>query len=170
MIAAITRDSLVEVEQPKHPKCLNCEGVVDPNSKEGDCKCQDGLYWDGSSCVQSNLCPCVENYITYPIGSKYENRDCEECVCVLGGHSNCKPKKCPPCTDNLRPVVGSGCYCKCEPCPKEQKLCPSSGDCIPEVLWCNGVQDCADDEDATCRDKYDVIPQKLVQNDSKSIL
>ncbi|XP_037900754.1 hemocytin [Glossina fuscipes] len=165
----VTRDSLVEIEQPKHPKCLNCEGVVDPNSKEGDCKCQDGLYWDGSSCVQSNLCPCVENYITYPIGSKYENKDCEECVCVLGGHSNCKPKKCPPCTDNLRPVVGSGCYCKCEPCPKEQKLCPSSGDCIPEVVWCNGVQDCADDEDATCRDKYDVIPEKLVLNDTEII-
>lgn len=107
--------------------------------------------------------------ISYPIGSKFENKDCEECVCVLGGHSSCKPKKCPPCEGkDLRPVVAAGCYCKCEPCPKHQKLCPSSGDCIPEVLWCNGIRDCADDEDDTCQDKFVVTPQPIIQkNESK---
>uniref|UniRef100_A0A1I8NWB1 Hemocytin n=1 Tax=Stomoxys calcitrans TaxID=35570 RepID=A0A1I8NWB1_STOCA len=109
--------------------------------------------------------PDFDNYVTlfkvqcmqsstqtgYPIGSTFENELCEECTCVLGGHSSCKPKKCPPCKEpDQRPIVGTGCYCKCEPCPKHQRLCPSSGDCIAEVLWCNGIKDCADDEDKTC--------------------
>ncbi|XP_037934058.1 hemocytin isoform X2 [Teleopsis dalmanni] len=136
-----------------HNKCQVCDGIIDSTGNDEECKCKDGLFWDGSICVNQNLCPCVENYITYPIGSKFENKVCEECVCLLGGHANCKSKKCPPCEKNLRPIMGTGCFCKCEPCPKYQKLCPSSGDCIPELLWCNGVQDCADDEDDTCTKK-----------------
>uniref|UniRef100_A0A1I8MML0 Hemocytin n=2 Tax=Musca domestica TaxID=7370 RepID=A0A1I8MML0_MUSDO len=147
----IVSENIVEVEKPKPSKCLVCEGIVDSSTTDGNCKCKDNLFWDGNKCVPSNLCPCVENYIPYPIGSTFENKLCEQCTCVLGGHSSCKPKKCPPCKEpDQRPIVGTGCYCKCEPCPKHQKLCPSSGDCIAEALWCNGIKDCADDEDETC--------------------
>jgi len=48
-------------------------------------------------------------------------------------------------------------------------LCPSSGDCIPEILWCNGVQDCADDEDASCSDSFTVEPDvSREKNESES--
>ncbi|XP_034481426.1 hemocytin [Drosophila innubila] len=150
-----------EIREEEHEptKCNVCEGIVS-SSSSSKCQCSDQLYWNGNKCVQRNLCPCVENYVSYPIGSKFENAACEECVCVLGGRNNCKPKKCPPCeARHLRPVITSGCFCKCEPCPKHQRLCPSSGDCIPEILWCNGVQDCADDEDdASCRHSFTVEP------------
>lgn len=91
---------------------------------------------------------------------------------MVGGYSRCNPKKCPPCdSKDLRPVVTAGCYCKCEPCPKHQKLCPSSGDCIPEVLWCNGIRDCQDDEDDTCQDKFVVTQRPIIQrNESKFLI
>lgn len=69
---------------------------------------------------------------------------------MLGGVSQCKPKKCPPCPSNQRHVITNSCYCKCESCPEMQKLCPSSGDCIPEAFWCNGIKDCEDDEPPEC--------------------
>lgn len=108
--------------------------------------------------------------LSYPIGAKFENKICEDCICLMYGHSSCKPKKCPPCENKtMRSVVDSSCSCKCEPCPKHQRLCPSSGDCIPEVLWCNGVRDCADDEDDTCVDIITVKPVVL-KNETRSEL
>lgn len=150
-------------------KCNVCEGITSTSPDAKKCQCKDQLYWDGNKCVQRNLCPCVESYVSYPIGSKFENAACEECVCILGGRHNCKSKKCAPCDEHhLRPVITSDCFCKCEPCPKHQRLCPSSGDCIPEVLWCNGVQDCTDDEDASCRDSFTVEPDiKREKNESE---
>ncbi|SPP76371.1 hemocytin [Drosophila guanche] len=163
----------VPVEDSAPTKCNICDGIAGPQSSASDCPChsQPSLFWDGNSCVQHNLCPCVENYVSYPIGNKFENSACEECVCVLGGHKNCKPKKCEPCQDaKLRPVITSDCFCKCEPCPKQQRLCPSSGDCIPEVLWCNGVQDCTDDEDSSCSDSFTVQPDiKREKNETEII-
>lgn len=46
----------------------------------------------------------------------------------------------------LRPLKTATCVCLCEPCPKNQILCPTSGVCIPETAWCDGIQDCPDDE------------------------
>ncbi|XP_030375562.1 hemocytin [Scaptodrosophila lebanonensis] len=146
--------SLVDLEPSK---CNICDGLTITSTEK--CRCSELHFWDGNKCVQRSLCPCVEDYMMYPIGSKFENAACEECVCVVGGHKSCKPKKCPSCSGQLRPVLSADCFCKCEPCPKLQRLCPSSGDCIPELLWCNGVQDCADDEDATCRDAFTVEPK-----------
>ncbi|XP_067647324.1 hemocytin isoform X2 [Eurosta solidaginis] len=161
------KEQVPELDKPA-PKCQVCDGVLDTG---GECKCKNGLLWDGQSCVQSNLCPCVEEYSTYPIGAKYENKLCEECVCVLGGHANCKPKKCPPCVEtNLRSLITPDCFCKCEPCPKYQRICPSSGDCIPELLWCNGVQDCADDEDDSCTKKIEVMPQPVVNRNESFVM
>ncbi|KAH8270632.1 hypothetical protein KR018_012544 [Drosophila ironensis] len=160
----------VPVDSSVPTKCNICEGAP-TSSSSSNCECKGTLFWDGSSCVQHNLCPCVENYVTYPIGTKFENSGCEECVCVLGGHKNCKPKKCPSCQDKtLRSVITSDCFCKCEPCPKHQRLCPSSGDCIPEVLWCNGVQDCADDEDSTCVDSFTVEPEIVREKNETKVL
>lgn len=50
-----------------------------------------------------------------------------------------------------------------------QKLCPSSGDCIPEAFWCNGIKDCEDDEPPECTKilKPDNEPERE-QNTSKS--
>ncbi|ALC44456.1 Hml, partial [Drosophila busckii] len=150
--------------------CNVCTGIAAPSDKS-KCLCSPELYWDGAKCVQRNLCPCVENYVSYPIGSMFENAACEECVCVLGGRHNCKPKKCPNCEQrHLRPIITSDCFCKCEPCPKQQRLCPSSGDCIPEVLWCNGVQDCADDEDASCRDSFTVEPDYKREKNETTVI
>jgi len=78
----------------------------------------------------------------------------EECL-----SENVPKEHCIPLPPEMRPVITSDCFCKCEACPKHQRLCPSSGDCIPEVLWCNGVRDCADDEDSSCSDSFTVEPE-----------
>lgn len=43
-------------------------------------------------------------------------------------------------------TIVSSCSCKCEPCSNGTKLCPTSNVCLNETLWCNGIQDCPDDE------------------------
>ncbi|XP_055854171.1 hemocytin [Episyrphus balteatus] len=139
----------IEIVESKPVKCPICDNII-VSPDDSECKCKEPLMWDGNDCVDQNMCPCVENYLSYPIGSKFENKNCQECVCLLGGVKQCKRKKCPPCETGLRLMQTSTCICKCEPCPEMQKLCPSSGDCIPEALWCNGVKDCEDDEPAEC--------------------
>lgn len=82
----------------------------------------------------------------YEVGAQYETEDCSQCMCVLGGVAQCKPQICPPCQTGLRPIKTATCVCLCEPCPIYQILCPTSSVCIPESSWCDGVQDCPDDE------------------------
>ncbi|XP_002132784.3 hemocytin-like [Drosophila pseudoobscura] len=129
--------------------CTICKGIDLPSLTGGDCPCSDGLFWTGSKCIERNLCPCIDNFTPYPIGTKFENKDCEECVCLLGGIISCKPQTCPPCPTHMR-RVRNGCHCECQLCPPTTRLCPTSGDCIPNEWWCNHVQNCADDEDETC--------------------
>lgn len=43
-------------------------------------------------------------------------------------------------------MVTSTCQCICKPCEEGTILCPTSGICINETLWCNGVKECPDDE------------------------
>lgn len=77
----------------------------------------------------------------------YETEDCQQCVCSLGGTATCLPKKCEPCLESgLRSVVGELCACLCKPCPSGTRHCPTSDVCINETAWCNGIQDCSDDE------------------------
>lgn len=38
------------------------------------------------------------------------------------------------------------CDCQCQPCKNGTKLCPTSNVCLDKYLWCNGIQDCPDDE------------------------
>lgn len=81
------------------------------------------------------------------MGTTYMNDDCQECVCTLGGTPFCQPKKCEPCNEpEMRSVVNELCNCVCKPCPVGTRHCPTSGVCIDENLWCNGIQDCPDDE------------------------
>lgn len=77
----------------------------------------------------------------------YETDDCQQCVCSIGGTATCLPKKCEPCSEpGLRSVVGELCACLCKPCPAGTRHCATSDVCVNETAWCNGVQDCPDDE------------------------
>lgn len=85
--------------------------------------------------------------VSYNVGAMWVSEDCKECVCTLGGISFCQPKKCEACNEpGTRPVINELCNCVCKPCPPGTRHCPTSDVCIEENLWCNGVQDCPDDE------------------------
>lgn len=87
------------------------------------------------------------NCIRYAVGSIYESEDCQQCSCTLGGIPSCIPKKCDPCPEpDMQVVVTELCGCVCKPCPYGERYCPTSNVCLNETLWCNGVQDCPDDE------------------------
>lgn len=127
--------------------CGVCKGVLSPRPVDADsCVCYPPLYWSGSECVPKTQCPCVEGHMAYEIGESYQTEACSDCVCKIGGIPDCKPKICQPCGKGLRRESPQSCSCKCVKCPEETILCPTSGECIPETSWCDGVQDCPDDE------------------------
>lgn len=65
----------------------------------------------------------------------------------MGGTANCHEKICEPCKETgFRSIVTELCGCVCKPCPFGTRLCPTSNICINETSWCNGIQDCPDDE------------------------
>ncbi|XP_070162344.1 hemocytin isoform X2 [Polyergus mexicanus] len=129
-------------------ECNVCDGIDWTTSDDEErCKCEDLYWWNGESCVSKRECPCVVGHVSYAVGSVYETEDCQQCVCVLGGTSTCSPKKCEPCLEpGLRSVVSKLCTCLCKPCPIEMRHCPTSDVCINETSWCDGIQDCPDDE------------------------
>lgn len=86
-------------------------------------------------------------FFRYNVGVIYMGENCQECTCTLGGTSFCQPMKCKPCQEpEMRPVVNGLCNCICKPCPSGTRHCPTSDVCIDENSWCNGIQDCPDDE------------------------
>lgn len=113
---------------------------------ESMCRCYPPLFWNGDVCVERVMCPCMVGHIAYAVGAHYELEDCSKCACILGGVAQCKPLQCPPCQKGLRKILSKLCSCECEPCPNDQVLCQTSGACIPKASWCNGIQDCPDDE------------------------
>ncbi|KAK4875849.1 hypothetical protein RN001_012271 [Aquatica leii] len=123
--------------------CNVCPDITLPND---ECLCNDKAWWDGDKCVERSYCPCIDQHITYPVGGAFENAECEECVCKLGGVVHCTKKTCNPCAHGLKSVLTSTCNCVCEPCKVGTVLCPTSNICIDEDSWCNGVKDCPDDE------------------------
>ncbi|XP_076276507.1 hemolectin isoform X2 [Lasioglossum baleicum] len=131
--------------------CNVCEGI--PYRNETGCACRGSSYWwNGNSCVTEQECPCVVEHVPYNVGTTYMGENCQECMCTLGGTNFCQPKKCEPCRDSeTRPVVNELCNCVCKPCPAGTRLCPTSGVCIDENFWCNGIRDCPDDE-KDCRE------------------
>jgi len=147
--------------------CETCPGVTEPEK----CTCGIGKWWSGENCVERSECPCVEGGLFYEVGSVFNKETCEECVCRMNGISSCSPKSCASCPTGLRSVLRSTCKCMCLPCETGTLLCPTSGVCIPEGAWCNGIQDCPDDEsnciapveetktvcNATCPPNYAII-------------
>lgn len=136
-----------EVEVITPSSCGVCQGVLKPRPVDANsCVCYPPLYWSGSECVPKTQCPCVEGHMAYEIGETYQTESCSDCVCKIGGIPDCKPKLCPPCGKGQRRVSPLSCSCKCDKCPPDTVLCPTSGECIDEASWCDGVQDCPDDE------------------------
>nr|XP_026489918.1 hemocytin-like [Vanessa tameamea] len=121
--------------------CALCAGVP-----AAACACAAPLHYDGENCVPRDQCPCLVGFITYPVGSTYRGDDCDECVCKLGGIADCKPAKQCICEPDLVPTLTSSCECLCEPCTNGTKICPTSKLCLPLDKWCDGLQDCPDDE------------------------
>ncbi|XP_066254573.1 hemocytin [Euwallacea similis] len=130
---------------PSYP-CNNCPGVITETLEIEACRCLDDQWFDGTKCVNRTQCPCMVGHIAYEVGSVFEKEDCSECICKLGGVEHCTAKQCGPCKEGLKSTVTGTCRCVCLPCPADFVLCPRSNICIHSTLWCNGVQDCPDDE------------------------
>lgn len=146
---AVITTTIPPIEETETPpaECGICPNILNAASPiEGTCRCYAPLFWNGAECVAKSACPCTVGHLTYGVGAVFETDDCSSCVCVLGGIAQCTPQKCPPCGEGLRRSLKSSCLCLCEPCPDDQKLCPSSGACIAAASWCDGIQDCPDDE------------------------
>lgn len=59
--------------------------------------------------------------------------------------------------------------CLCEPCPEGTVMCVSSGACIAENLWCDGFEDCPDDE-INCRREAPKVSAQQHQETSKFLM
>ncbi|XP_043682227.1 hemocytin isoform X2 [Vespula pensylvanica] len=141
----VTTELPESTTEPNISVCNICEGILTENDIK--CKCDRSFWWNGETCVSKQNCPCVVGHISYDVGSIYESEDCQQCSCTLGGISSCIPKKCEPCPESgMQVVVTELCSCVCKPCPLGTRHCPTSNICLNETLWCNGVQDCPDDE------------------------
>ncbi|GLH02043.1 Hemocytin [Gryllus bimaculatus] len=143
--------------------CRVCEGVPSEKKRGGACfRCLPDLWWDGESCVNRTHCPCFVNHVRifyalqltsmqlffrYNVGQSYVTDDCKECVCKLNGLPECKkiPMEC-ECEPEQQRVLTAVCGCACKTCDIGTRLCPTSNICINESFWCNGVEDCPDDE------------------------
>ncbi|XP_071530011.1 hemocytin-like isoform X2 [Panulirus ornatus] len=131
--------------EPPPRNCSVCPGL--PDDYYDNCMpCLHGEYFDGRSCVTKGMCPCFKDGIRYQAESVFETRDCKECHCLAGGDTLCIEKKCPQCEDDQQAILTPSCACICKSCPEGTKLCPSSNYCLNESSWCNGVEECSEDE------------------------
>lgn len=140
----------LKIIKPVETVCNTCQNVpaenITKNHLTNGCTCGKDLYWNGEGCVIQSQCPCVVHNVRYPVGTTFENDDCSNCLCLLFGKTQCKKKTCDKCPAGLRSELTATCGCVCKPCPNGQVLCPTSGVCIDKELWCNGIDDCPDDE------------------------
>ncbi|XP_076369994.1 hemocytin-like isoform X2 [Tachypleus tridentatus] len=125
---------------------LLCPELTEAMAKKCPLNCQEGLVCNGTTCIDPVDCVCVHKDKIYSQSDIIETSDCQECLCVIGGRSSCAPKVCQPCQPGQKSSLLSNCSCICEGCPENTILCPTSGECIPEYRWCDGVIDCPDDE------------------------
>ncbi|XP_063867870.1 uncharacterized protein LOC135104399 [Scylla paramamosain] len=143
--------------QPPPPYCVTCPGLPEEYYMTCiPCTYQDE-YFDGQNCVPLSQCPCYKEGSRYEVGQVFESKECKECQCVLGGETFCVPKECPPCDNDEKSVMTPSCSCVCKPCPLGTRLCPSSNFCLNETSWCDGIEDCPDDE-LTCTTPMPEIP------------
>ncbi|EEC02351.1 hemolectin, putative, partial [Ixodes scapularis] len=131
---------------------VHCPEVSGENATACGQGCPVGFACDGLRCVHEADCPCVRDGKHFPVGGILETRTCQECQCQLGGRSNCLPIACPACPEGRAKILNPDCSCDCGGCPEGQRLCPTSGECVNEDLWCDGVVNCPDDE-AQCEAK-----------------
>ncbi|CAG5117515.1 unnamed protein product [Candidula unifasciata] len=108
-------------------------------------RCAEGYYCDGFKCVLRSECPCkIDNKILRP-GGVTRISTCETCQC-LAGEVICMPKICPACSLGKAELNSSSCMCQCEQCSSMEFQC-ATGLCIPRSRRCDGIIDCANDED-----------------------
>ena len=69
----------------------------------------------------------------------------------------CIPKECSECSESQSFHVNQNCECICKDCNNGEKLCPTTGKCLQESLWCDGIDHCSDDE-RDC-DKVTIRPE-----------
>ncbi|XP_013180497.1 PREDICTED: hemocytin isoform X2 [Papilio xuthus] len=137
-----TTTTVAPTPTPSSSGCEVCPGV-----RPTACNCTELQYFDGETCVSRDQCPCVEGFMTYAVGSIFRGTECDECMCKLGGITDCKPIKECKCEPDMVPKLStSTCECSCEACPDGTRICPTSALCLPLEKWCDGLQDCGDDE------------------------
>ncbi|CAF0996864.1 unnamed protein product [Rotaria sordida] len=103
----------------------NC---VEAGCHEG-CFCPEGQVMDETgACVIPSECPCVDQNLAYPVGSKII-RNCEQCECMNGTFHCEKLHDCTP------------------KCSKREYTCNTTGKCIPRQWVCDKIQDCEDGSD-----------------------
>lgn len=44
------------------------------------------------------------------------------------------------------PKLSESCECLCTECPTGSRICPTSHTCLDIEKWCDGLEDCPDDE------------------------
>uniref|UniRef100_A0A481MQJ2 Hemolectin n=1 Tax=Nipponaphis monzeni TaxID=196483 RepID=A0A481MQJ2_9HEMI len=143
--AYATEETIIQTTIKPVINLLNCN--ICPGIRDNDCSCSSDTWWNGESCGLRSECPCVLGFMTYQVGTVYDLENCQQCTCTLGGLPDCAPKMCAPCPPGeVYTTSVSNCDCKCESCKNGTKLCVTSNICINESLWCNGIQDCPDDE------------------------
>lgn len=142
-----TKNPNQDVEIVTPSTCGVCKNVLPPVAPvmQDTCTCYLPLQWNGQECVPQLQCPCMVGHMAYEVGVQFATEDCADCICKLGGESHCTPKVCEPCKQGTKRAAPETCSCKCEKCPVDTILCQSSGQCIPEESWCDGVIDCPDE-------------------------
>ncbi|CAF4434294.1 unnamed protein product, partial [Rotaria sp. Silwood2] len=103
----------------------NC---AESGCQEG-CFCPEGQVMDETgACVLPSECPCVDQNLAYPVGSKII-RNCDQCECMNGTFHCEKLHGCIPT------------------CSKREFTCNTTGSCIPLQWVCDKTQDCDDGSD-----------------------
>ncbi|XP_063233046.1 hemocytin isoform X2 [Bacillus rossius redtenbacheri] len=129
------------------PSCQLCPTLPRDSVGADKCNCSNRQSWDGEKCVATVECPCFVGSQSYQPGAMFFSETCEQCMCTLDGITRCESRiPCDHCGDDLQSMVTPSCGCVCKPCPPDTKLCPTSNVCVRELLWCDGVEDCPDDE------------------------
>lgn len=143
--AYATEETIIQTTIKPTIHLTNCN--ICPGLTVNDCNCPSEMWWNGENCGLRSECPCVLGIMTYQVGTVYDLENCQQCTCTLGGLPDCAPKVCGPCPPGeVSSTSMSSCKCECQPCKNGTKLCPTSNICLEESLWCNGIQDCPDDE------------------------